>query len=110
MHTAGIVSLHIFVHSYHKCVRTQSGLNLDFGHFSLVHAQCTKRVEFSTQQGLRKEVRDVVFSPDKLDSQLTVFFDVVTVFEESHLHVLVFAERLRVVRSEDRSQVAAVQW
>ena len=105
----GIVSLYIFVYSYYKRVRAQSGLNLDVGHFSLVHAQRTKLVEFSTQQSLRKEVRDVALSPDKLDSQLTVF-DVVTVFKESHLHVLVFTWRLRIVRSKDRSQVATVHW
>ena len=109
LHNVGIASLYIFVHSYHKRVRAQSGLNLDFGHFSLVHAQSTKLLEFSTQQSLRKEARDVALSPDKLDSQLAVF-GVVTVFEESHLHVLVFAGRLGIVRSKDRSQVATVQW
>ena len=87
--------------SYHCVIykrdKAQSGLNLDFGHFSLVHAQRTKLVEFSTQQSLRKEVRDVFLSPDKLDSQLTVF-GVVTVFKKSHLHVLVFTWRLRIVR------------
>ena len=46
------------------------------------------------------EVRDVALSPDKLDSQLTIS-GVVTVFEESHLHVLVFTWRLRIVRSEE---------
>jgi len=103
----GIVSGYIFVCSYYKRVRAQSGLNRDFGHFGLVHAQRTKLVEFGTQQSLRKEARDVFLSPDKLDSQLTVS-DVATVFEESHLRVLVFTWRLRIVRSKDRSQVATV--
>ena len=70
MHNLGIAPLYVFVYSYHKRIRAQSGLNVDVGHFNLVHAQRTKLVEFSTQQSLRKEVRDVALSPDKLDSQL----------------------------------------
>ena len=72
--------LYIFAYSYHKRVRAQSGLNIDFGHFCLVHAQRTKLVEFTMQQSLCKEARDVVLNPDKFDSQLTVF-DVATVFK-----------------------------
>ena len=87
----GIVAFCIFVYSYHKRVGAYSGLNLGLGHFDLVHAQSTKSVEFGTKQGLRKEVGDIVLSSDVLDySQLTVS-NVVTVLEESHLHVLVFA-------------------
>ena len=99
----------MFVYAHHKRVRVQSELNLDFGHFYLVHAQSTKLIEIGTQQSLRKEVGNVLLSSDKLDSQLPAL-GVVTVLKESHLHVLVFARRLRIVRGEDRSQVATVQW
>ena len=104
----GIVLLYIIVYAHHKRVRAQSELHLDFGHFYLVHAQGTKLIELGTQQSLRKEVGNVLLSSDKLDSELSAF-DIVTVLEESHLHVLVFAGRLRIVRSEDRSQVVTVQ-
>ena len=102
MNHMGIESLYIFVHSYHKRVGAYSGLNLDLGNFDLVYAQSTKLVEFGTQQSLRKEVGDVALSSNELDCQLAVF-DVATMLEESHLHVLVFAWRLRVIRIEDRS-------
>ena len=104
----GIVSLYIIVYAHHKRVRAQSELHLDFGHFYLVHAQSTKLIEIDTQQSLREEVGNIFLSSDKLDSELSTF-NIVTVFEESHLHVLVFAGRLRIVRSEDRSQVSTVQ-
>ena len=105
----GIVSLYIIVYAHHKRVRAQSESRLDFGHFYLVHAQSTKLIEIGTQQSLREEVRSVLLGSDKLDSELSTF-DIVTVLEESHLHVLVFAGRRRIVRSEDRSQFVTVQW
>ena len=105
----GIVSFYIIVYAHHKRVRAQSELNLDFGQFYLVHAQSTKLVKLGAKQSLRKEVRDVLFRSNELDSQLSAL-DVVTVLEEPHLHVFIFAGRLRIIRSEDRSQVATVQW
>ena len=105
----GIVGLYIIVYAHHKRARAQSELHLDFGHFYLVHAKSTKLKEIGTQHSLRKEVGNVLLSSDKLDSELSTF-GIVTVLEESHLHVLVFAGSLRIVRSKDRSQVATVQW
>ena len=50
LHNVGIVSLYMYiiVYAHHKRVRAQNGLNLDFGHFYLVHAQSTKLIELGT--------------------------------------------------------------
>ena len=46
MHNAGVVAFYyIFAYAHHKRARAQSELNLDFGHFYLVHAQSTKLIE-----------------------------------------------------------------
>ena len=71
---------------HHERVRAQSELNLDFGHFDLVHAQSTKLVELGTQQSLREEVGNILLGSDELDSKLPAL-DIVTVLKESHLHV-----------------------
>ena len=63
----GIVPLYIFVYSYYKRVRAYSGLNLDLGHFDLVHTQNTKLVEIDTNEGLRKEVGNIILGSDELD-------------------------------------------
>ena len=101
--------IYIFVYARYELAAEQSELNFDFSHFDLVHAQSTKLVELGTQQSLCKEVGNIVLGSDELDSELSAL-DVVTVLEESHLHVFVFARRLRIVRSEDRCQIVTVQW
>ena len=82
-------------------------LDLDLRHVALVHAPSTKLEEITTQQRLREEVRHVLFSAYEFDTTLTAL-DVITMFEESNVEVLVLARRFRIVRSEDASQIIAV--
>ena len=82
-------------------------LDLDLRHVALVHAPSTKLEETTTQQRLREEVRHVIFSAYEFDTNLTAL-DVITMFEESNVEMLVLARRFRIVRSENASQIIAV--
>ena len=82
-------------------------LGLDLHHVALVHAPSTKLEEITTQQRLREEVRHVIFSAYEFDTNLTAL-DVITMFEESNVEMLVLARRFRIVRREDAAQIVAV--
>ena len=82
-------------------------LDLDLRHVALVHAPSTKLEEITTQQCLREEVRHVVLRAYEFDTNLTAL-DVITMFEESNVEMLVLARRFRIVRSENASQIIAV--
>ena len=66
-------------------------------HVALVHAPSTKLKEITTQQCLREEVRHVVLRAYEFDTNLTAL-DVITMFEESNVEMLVLARRFRIVR------------
>ena len=82
-------------------------LGLDLHHVALVHAPSTKLEEITTQQCLREEVRHVVLRAYEFDTNLTAL-DVITMFEESNVEMLVLARRFRIVRREDAAQIVAV--
>ena len=84
-------------------------LDFDLRHVAFVHAPRTELEKVATQECFREEVGHVDLSANKLDTDLTAF-DVVTMFEESNVEVLVFTRSLRIVGRKDASQVATVEW
>ena len=82
-------------------------LDFDLRHVALVHAPGTELEKVATQECFREEVRHVVLSADEFDTDLAAL-DVVTMFEESNVELLVFTRSFRIVRGEDASQVVAV--
>ena len=85
---------------------------LDFDHLrhvAYVHAPRTELEKVTTQEWFREEVGHVDLSANRLDTDLTAF-DVVTMFEESNVELLVFTRSLRIVGRKDASQVATVEW
>ena len=84
-------------------------LDLDLRHVALVHAPGTELEKVATQECFREEVRHVVLSADEFDTDLAAL-DVVTMFEESNVEVLVFTRSLRIVGRKGASQVFAVEW
>ena len=67
-------------------------LDLDLRHATLVHAPRTEFEKVATQECFREEVRHVVLSADEFDTDLAAL-DVVTMFEESNVEVLVLTRR-----------------
>ena len=84
-------------------------LDFDLRHAAFVHAPRTELEKVTTQECFRGEVRHVDLSANELDTDLAAF-DVVTMFEESNVEVLVFTRRFRIVRGKNASQVATVEW
>ena len=82
-------------------------LDFDLRHVAFVHAPRTELEEVATQECFREEVGHVDLSANKLDTDLAAF-DVVTMFEESNVEVLVFTRSFRVVGRKNASQVATV--
>ena len=84
-------------------------LDFDLRHVALVHAPGTELEKVATKECFREEVRHVDLSANKLDTNLAAF-DVVTMFKESNVEVLVFTRSFRIVRGKDASQVVTVEW
>ena len=78
-------------------------------HVGLVHAPGTKLEKVGKQKRFREEVGCVALSAALFDTDLAAF-DVVTMFEESNVEVLVFPRSFRIVRGENASQVTTVEW
>ena len=74
-------------------------LDFDLRYVAFVHAPRTELEEVATQECFREEVRHVDLSANELDADLAAF-DVVTMFEESNVEVLVFTRSFRIVRGK----------
>ena len=74
-------------------------LDFDLRHVAFVHAPRTELEKVATQECFREEVRHVVLSADEFDTDLAAL-DVVTMFEESNVEVLVFTRSFRIVRGK----------
>lgn len=109
-HDSGATSLHVMwgIDSL-KIIFLIARLDLDLRHVTLVHAPRTEFEKVATQECFREEARHVVLSADEFDTDLAAL-DVVTMFEESNVEVLVFPRSFRIVRGEDASQIATVEW
>ena len=74
-------------------------LDFDFRHVGLVHAQGTKLEKVGAQERFREEARHVFLSVDEFGTDLAAF-NVVPMFEEANIEVLVFLRSFRIVRGD----------
>ena len=84
-------------------------LDFDFRHVGVIHAPGTKLEKAGAQKRFREEAIHVALSADEFDTDLAAF-DVVTMFGESNVEVLVFPRSFRIVRGKNASQISTVEW